>query len=297
MKETFLVMDAITHGQKDMMFIYARNVETQKKFGDKLYKNNIMSYTEFHKGKLRILTRSNEETINYIREHNIQDIIKEDDFSDGEIDFDTNNRKYTILHKDGIYYGKDCQHMLCEYIEHEEQEYGGDYYANVKRIGKDEYEFTLIFYNGGTCEEEILSEEISKLEKEPFGMKMMNMPQEEIIDKRIETYVGVDIILHDFLTRHPISIDIRKIDKADKSTSFLSEDGLVELTRIHCNDGNNICVHETVDEVNEILEEAKKRKDNYAVVLNNDKYHTVKVEILDELYSIKEKYEKLMNNQ
>ena len=128
-------------------------------------------------------------------------------------------------------------------------------------------------------------------------MKMMNMPQEEIIDKRIETYVGVDIIVHDFLTRHPISIDIRKIDKVDKSLSSLPEYGLIEVTCIYCNDGNKICVHETINEVNEILEEAKKRKDNYAVVLNNEKYHTVKVEILDELYSIKEKYEKLMNNQ
>lgn len=256
-----------------------------------------MSYTEYHKGKLRILTRSNEETINYIKEHNIQDIIKEDVFSDGEIDFDTNNRKYIILHKDGIYSGKGCQHMLCEYIEHEKMGSVGNYCTKVKRIGKDEYEFKLVFHNGCTCEEEILSREISKLEKEPFEMKIIDIPQEEIVDEMIETYVGVDIIVHDFIDRHPISVDIRKIDKVDKSLSFLPEDGWIELTYIHCNDGNNICVHEKIDEVNEILEEAKKRKNNYSIVLNNDKYHTVKVEILDELYSIKEKYEKLMNNQ
>lgn len=253
-----------------------------------------MSYTVYHKGKLRILTRSNEETINYIREHNIQDIIKEDDFSDGEVDFYTNNRKYIILHKDGIYDGKDCQHMLCEYIEHEKQ---GLDTKRVIKIGKDEYQFKLVFFNGGTCEEEILSEEISKLEKEPFEMKMMDIPQEEIVDERIETYVGVDIIVHDFIDRHPISVDIRKIDKVDKSLSFLPEDGLIEQTFIRCNDGNNICVSESLEEVNEILEEAKKRKDNYAIVLNDEKYHTVKVDVLDELYSIKEKYEKLMNNQ
>ena len=103
-----------------------------------------MSYREYHKGKLRILTRSNEETINYIREHNIQDIIKENDFSDGEIDFDTNSSKYIILHKDCIYSGKGCQHMLCEYIEHEELKSVGNYCTKVKRIGKDEYELILL---------------------------------------------------------------------------------------------------------------------------------------------------------
>ena len=129
-----------------------------------------MSYTEFHKGKLKVLTRNNKETLDYIEKNNLQDIIKECGWCD-EIDFDvvSENSQYIILHKDGVYYGDDCEHMLCEYIEHETQEGGGDYYADVKRIGEDDYEFTLIFGNGGTCEEEILSEEISKLEKETWN--------------------------------------------------------------------------------------------------------------------------------
>ena len=128
-----------------------------------------MSYTEFHKGKLRVLTRNNKETFDYIEKNNLQDVIKECGWCD-EIDFDvvSENSQYIILHKDDVYHEDDCEHMLCEYIEHETQEGGGDYYANVKRIGKDDYEFTLIFYNGSTCEEEILSEKISKLEKEPY---------------------------------------------------------------------------------------------------------------------------------
>lgn len=126
-----------------------------------------MSYTEFHKGKLRILTRSTKETLDYINKHD----LKRDftcDIDDDEIDIDTNNPKYFVLHKDSKYYGKDMDCWLCEFIEHIEQEGGGDYFVDVKCISKDEYEFTCIFFNGGTCLHEILDEEISKLENEPY---------------------------------------------------------------------------------------------------------------------------------
>ena len=141
-----------------------------------------MSYCELHKGKLRILTRSNEETKKYIKEHALEEVIDIEEY-DGEIDFDVNmnNNQYIILHKDGIYHGKDCKHMLCEYLEHESYEGGGDYIADVKRIQRDVYEFILNYYNGGTCEEEILSEEISKLDKEPYEVEfeMINIGPRE----------------------------------------------------------------------------------------------------------------------
>lgn len=148
-----------------------------------------MSYTEFHKGKLKVLTRNNKETFNYIEKNNLQNIIKKCGWCD-EIDFDvvSGNNQYIILHKDGVYYGNDCEHMLCEYIEHEIQEGGGNDYVDVKRIGKDDYEFTLMFYNGGTCENEILSEEISKLEKEPW-----NPNEDKITISARESYMILDI--------------------------------------------------------------------------------------------------------
>lgn len=125
-----------------------------------------MSYTEFHKGKLRILTRSSQETLDYIKKNNLENSFKK---YYNEIDWDPIDEKYFILHKDAIYYGegKDC--WLCEFIEHTEQESGGDYLADVKRISKDEYEFTCIFYNGGTWLGEILDEKISEIEKQPFN--------------------------------------------------------------------------------------------------------------------------------
>ena len=128
-----------------------------------------MSYTEYNKGKIKILARSNEETANYIKEHHLENEIE---IMDDGTEFDPiNYDKYLILHKDGIYYGENCQHILCEYIKHEEKDICDIDICNVRRTNRDEYEFELSFYNGGTCEEEILSEEISKLEKEPYEVE------------------------------------------------------------------------------------------------------------------------------
>lgn len=128
-----------------------------------------MSYTEFNTGKIKVLTRSNKETVDYIKEHHLEEEIE---IMDDGTEFDPlNYKKYLVLHKDGIYYGENCQHMLCEYVKHEENEICDIDICNVRRTGRDEYEFELSFYNGGTCEEEILSKEISKLEKEPYEVE------------------------------------------------------------------------------------------------------------------------------
>ena len=127
-----------------------------------------MSYTEFHKGKLSILTRSTKETLDYIKKHDLADEFVQCGLDD-EIDIETSNPKYLILHKDAKYYGKEIDCWLCEFIEHTEQEGGGDYFVDVKRVSINEYEFTCIFYNGGTCLHEILDEKISELENEPYN--------------------------------------------------------------------------------------------------------------------------------
>ena len=128
-----------------------------------------MSYTEYNTGKIKVLTRSNEETLNYIKDHHLENEI---DVMDDGTEFEPiNYKKYLVLHKDNIYYGENCQHMLCEYIKHNECDISDCDICNVRRTGKDEYEFELSFYNGGTSETEILSEEISKLEKEPYEVE------------------------------------------------------------------------------------------------------------------------------
>jgi hypothetical protein len=158
-----------------------------------------MSYTEFNTGKIKVLTRSNEETVNYIKEHHLE---KEIEIMDDGTDFDSiNYEKYLILHKDGIYCGENCQHMLCEYLKHEENEISDDI-CKVTRINRDEYEFELSFYNGGTCEEEILSEEVSKLDKEPYEVE-----SEMVKINPRESYMILDVFQYALMKMKEENVD------------------------------------------------------------------------------------------
>ena len=96
-----------------------------------------MSYTEYNTGKIKVLTRSNEETVNYIKDHHLENEIE---IMDDGTEFDLiNYKKYLILHKDGIYYGENCQHMLCEYVNHKECDMSDIDICEVRRTGRDEY--------------------------------------------------------------------------------------------------------------------------------------------------------------
>lgn len=158
-----------------------------------------MSYTEYHTGKIRVLTRSNEETLKYIKEHHLENEIEimDDEQEIEPINYD----KYLVLHKDGIYYGENCQHMLCEYIEHEKTDDIDDI-CKIRRTGRDEYEFELSFYNGGTCEEEILSNEISKLEKKPYKVE-----SEMIKISPHESYMILDVFQYVLAKMNEENID------------------------------------------------------------------------------------------
>lgn len=122
-----------------------------------------MSQTEIHFGKLKVLARGNKSVFDYIEKHNLNGKIKECGFGDLEIDFDTCDDNYIILHKDASY-GPDAEHILCEFITHKELDEGDDFYI-MNKTDKDEYEFFCKFYNGGTCLEEILSEKLSESDK------------------------------------------------------------------------------------------------------------------------------------
>lgn len=159
-----------------------------------------MSYTSYNTGKIRVLARSNEEIGNYIKEHHLENDI---DVTDGGIEFEPiNSDKYLILHKDGIYYGENVQHMLCEYIKHEENDICDIDICNIRRTGKDEYEFELSFYNGGTYEEEILSAKISKLEKEPHEV------ESEIVKiSPRESYMILDVFQYALMKMNDDNLD------------------------------------------------------------------------------------------
>ena len=80
-----------------------------------------------------------------------------------EIDFDVEDKNYIVLHKDAKY-GADTEHILCEFIVHREFD-EGDEVDIMQQTGPEEFEFFTQFHNGGTCLEEVLSEELSKSEK------------------------------------------------------------------------------------------------------------------------------------
>ena len=150
-----------------------------------------MSYTEFHKGKLRVLTRSTKETLDYIEKNNLQEAIKESSYC-YETDFDVQpdyEDKYIILYKDAKFHGDEVEHMLCEFIEHFEREGGDDDLCEIKRVSRDEYEFLCGFYNGGTWLGEILSGEISRLEKQEW-----NSNEDTITITSRESYMIMDCI-------------------------------------------------------------------------------------------------------
>ena len=129
-----------------------------------------MSWVETHFGKIRILARGNKAVYDYIERNNLSDKIKDCGWAD-EIDFDTEDDNYIILHKDAKY-GSDAEHILCEFVVHKEFD-EGECVDILQKTGPEEFEFFTQFHNGGTCLEEVLSEELSKAEKvEPIKAKI-----------------------------------------------------------------------------------------------------------------------------
>ena len=121
-----------------------------------------MSRVETHFGKIKILARGNKAVLDYIERNNLGDKVKECGWCD-EIDFDVEDNNYIVLHKD-VKYGADAEHILCEFLNHREFD-EGDCIDIMQQTGPEEFEFFTQFHNGGTCLEEVLSEELSKSEK------------------------------------------------------------------------------------------------------------------------------------
>lgn len=120
-----------------------------------------MSYTEFHKGKLKKVSELSIEELISFQKENISKVIFEDFFEkieDGYTFFEgydktTRELKY-IFHKNILY----------EVVDHA-QEDDTDYLLDVTRLNENELKFNLIFYNGATCFSEMLEEGLDNLWK------------------------------------------------------------------------------------------------------------------------------------
>ena len=147
-----------------------------------------MSYTEFHKGKIKIVARGDEAIKKYIKDNNLEEIIKFwideetgniEEFEDIE---PFNNDKWdheyhmityrpymkdvdkNIANSDRYKRNPNAEHILIKYLEHEHFELGESDIDIHKRISKDVFEFAISFYNGGCCEQEIYEDIVSEFD-------------------------------------------------------------------------------------------------------------------------------------
>ena len=141
-----------------------------------------MSYTEFHKGKIKIVARGDEAIKKYIKDNNLEERIeldidektgKIDDLEDKEsFNGDKWDHEYHMItyrrylpNTSKIYeLNPNAEHLLIKYLEHEHFELGEEDIDFHKRISDDEFEFAISFYNGGCCEQEIYEDIISEFD-------------------------------------------------------------------------------------------------------------------------------------
>lgn len=147
-----------------------------------------MSYTEFHKGKFKIVARGDEAIKKYIKDNNLEKRIELNiDEETGKIDEleDTesfNGDKYdheynmityrrymrdvdkTIIGSDRYKDNPNAEHLLIRYLNHEHRDLDDGDIDIHNRVSKDEFEFAISFYNGGTYELEIYEDIVNKFD-------------------------------------------------------------------------------------------------------------------------------------
>ena len=181
-----------------------------------------MSYTEFHKGKIKIVARGDEAIKKYIKDNNLEERInlyidektsKIDDLEDKEsFNGDEWDHEYhmityrryigdvdkTITGSDRYNYNPNAEHLLIKYLEHEHFDLDEGDIDVHKRISKDEFEFAVSFYNGGACELEVYEDIITKYdldidyEKEFENVKITPRESYMIMDCLVKVLQNMD---------------------------------------------------------------------------------------------------------
>lgn len=138
-----------------------------------------MSYTEFHKGKFKIVARGDEAIKQYIKDNNLEerinlDINKETNkieyledtapFNHDMYDHEYNMITYKRYFSNSYNRNPNAEHLLIKYIDHEHCDLGEEDINIHSRTAKDEFEFAISFYNGGTDALEIYEDIIDKFD-------------------------------------------------------------------------------------------------------------------------------------
>jgi len=141
-----------------------------------------MSYTEFHKGKIKIVTRGDDAIKKYIKDNNLEERIDLDiDEETGKIEYledkehfngDKYDREYHMItyrrylpNASKIHeLNPNAEHLLIKYLDHEHHDLDECDIDIHKRVSKDEFEFAISFYNGGTYELEVYEDIINEFD-------------------------------------------------------------------------------------------------------------------------------------
>lgn len=141
-----------------------------------------MSYTEFHKGKIKIVARGDEAIKKYIKDNNLEERIDLDiDEETGKIEYledkehfngDKYDREYHMItyrrylpNASKIHeLNPNAEHLLIKYLDHEHHDLDECDIDIHKRVSKDEFEFAISFYNGGTYELEVYEDIINEFD-------------------------------------------------------------------------------------------------------------------------------------
>ena len=147
-----------------------------------------MSYTEFHKGKIKIVARGDEAIKKYIKDNNLEkrielyideetgkidDLVDKEPFNGDKWDHEYHMityRRYmgavdkTIIGSNRYKRNPNAEHLLIKYLEHEHFELGEEDIDIHSRLSKDEFEFAISFYNGDTYELEIYEDIINEFD-------------------------------------------------------------------------------------------------------------------------------------
>jgi hypothetical protein len=172
-----------------------------------------MSYTEFHKGKFKIVARGDEAIKKYIKDNNLEERIELDidektgkirnledkeSFNDDKYDHEYHMIMYRRYLPNTYDRNPNAEHLLIKYINHEHHDLDDGDINIHNRVSKDEFEFAISFYNGGTYELEIYEDIINefdldedyKKESEKINITPRESYMIERIEERVRNMVG-----------------------------------------------------------------------------------------------------------
>lgn len=180
-----------------------------------------MSYTEFHKGKFKIVARGDEAIKQYIKDNNLEERINLDiDENTGKIydledtapfnhdiyDHEYNMITYKRYLPKSYNRNPNAEHLLIKYINHEHCDLDDEDIDIHRRISKDEFEFAISFYNGGTYELEIYEDILDKYDLDAEYKNESEFTEitthEASIILSICNYVLNDMIIHSIQKLH-----------------------------------------------------------------------------------------------